>query len=33
MKYSPIIIDFGFVNTQVGQSGTPGFVAPEVLGA
>ena len=32
-KYSPIIIDFGFVNEPVGQSGTPGYVAPEVLGA
>ena len=30
-KYSPIIIDFGFVNTAVGRGGTPGFVAPEVL--
>lgn len=33
MKFSPIIIDFGFTNTQVGPSGTPGYVAPEVLGA
>jgi len=31
-KYSPVIIDFGFVNKSVGPSGTPGFMAPEVLG-
>ena len=32
MKYNPVIIDFGFVNEPVGPTGTPGFVAPEVLG-
>ena len=31
-KYSPAIIDFGFVNKPVGPTGTPGFMAPEVLG-
>ena len=31
-KYNPVIIDFGLANSPVGPTGTPGFVAPEVLG-
>ena len=33
MKYSPVIIDFGFINMPVSRGGTPGFMAPEVFGA
>ena len=30
-KYTPVIIDFGFVNRKVGTAGTPGYLAPEVF--
>ena len=33
MKYSPVIIDFGFINMPVSRGGTPGFMAPEVFNA
>ena len=32
-KYSPVIIDFGFVNMKVGPAGTPHYLPPEVLDA